>query len=55
MRYLNLRPPTADETDEPITNLNEALEATQIEQGLSQLIKERTGVDFALVGTRQGT
>ena len=54
MRYLNLRPPTADETDEPITNLNEPLEATQIEQALSQLIKERTEVDFALVGTRQG-
>ena len=54
MRYLNLRPPAADETNEPIANLNEPLEATQIEQGLSQLIKERTGVDFALVGTRQG-
>ena len=54
MRYLNLRPPTADEINEPITNLNEPLEATQIEQGLSQLIKEKTGVDFALVGTRQG-
>lgn len=54
MRYLNLRPPTADETDEPIINLNVPLEATQIEQGLSQLIKEKTGVDFALVGTRQG-
>lgn len=54
MRYLNLRPPTADETDEPIIDLNAPLEATQIEQGLSQLIKEKTGVDFALVGTRQG-
>ena len=54
MRYLNLRPPTADETNEPLANLSEPLEATQIEQGLSQLIKERTGVDFALVGTRQG-
>ena len=54
MRCLNLRPPTADEINEPITNLNEPLEATQIEQGLSQLIKEKTGVDFALVGTRQG-
>lgn len=54
MRYLNLRPPTADETDEPITNLSEPLEGTQIEQGLSQLIKEKTEVDFALVGTRQG-
>jgi hypothetical protein len=54
MRYLNLRPPAADEPNEPIANLNEPLEATQIEQGLSQLIKERTGVDFALVGTRQG-
>ena len=54
MRYLNLRPPTADETDEPIANLNQPLEATQIEQELAQLIKEKTGVDFALVGTRQG-
>ena len=54
MRYLNLRPPAADETNEPIANLNEPLEATQIEQGLSQLIKEKTGVDFALVGTRNG-
>ena len=54
MRYLNLRPPTADETNKPIANLSEPLEATQIEQELSQLIKERTGVDFALVGTRQG-
>ena len=54
MRYLNLRPPTADEINEPITNLNEPLEATQIEGALSQLIKEKTGVDFALVGTRQG-
>ena len=55
MRYLNLRPPTSDETgDKPIANLSEPLEATQIEQGLSQLIKERTGVNFALVGTRRG-
>ena len=54
MRYLNLRPPTADEMDEPITNLNEPLDVTQIEGGLAQLIRERTGVDFALVGTRQG-
>lgn len=54
MRYLNLRPPTADETDAPITNLSEPLEATQIEAALSQLIKEKTGVNFALVGTRQG-
>ena len=54
MRYLNLRPPAVDETNEPIANLNEPLEATQIEQGLSQLIKEKTGVDFALVGTRNG-
>ena len=54
MRYLNLRPPTADETDAPIVNLSEPLEATEIEAGLSQLIKQKTGVDFALVGTRQG-
>ena len=54
MRHLSLRPPAADETNEPIANLNEPLEATQIEQGLSQLIKEKTGVDFALVGTRNG-
>ena len=54
MRYLNLRPPTAHETDEPIVTLSEPLEATQIEGALSQLIKEKTGVDFALVGTRQG-
>lgn len=54
MRHLNLRPAAADETNKPIANLNEPLEAMQIEQGLSQLIKERTGVDFALVGTRQG-
>ena len=54
MRYLNLRPSAADEANKPIANLNEPLEATQIEQGLSQLVKEKTGVDFALVGTRQG-
>ena len=54
MRYLDLRSPTADETDEPIVNLSEPLEATQIEEALSQLIKEKTGVNFALVGTRQG-
>ncbi len=54
MRYLNLRPPTADETNEPIANLIEPLEATQIEQGLSLLIREKTGVAFALVGARQG-
>ena len=54
MRYLNLRPPTADETNEPLAVLNESIESTQIEQGLSQLVKEKTGVDFALVGTRQG-
>ena len=54
MRYLNLRPPTPDETAEPITHLKVPLAATEIEGGLSQLIKERTGVDFALVGTRQG-
>ena len=54
IRYLNLRPPTANETNKPITNLTEPFEATQIEGGLSQLIKEKTGVDFALVGTRQG-
>jgi predicted phosphodiesterase len=54
MRYLNLRPPAADEADEPITNLSEPLEATKIEEALSQLIKEKTGVNFALVGTRRG-
>ena len=54
MRYLNLRSPTTDEADEPIANLSEPLEATQIEGALSQLIKEKTGVNFALVGTRQG-
>ena len=54
MRHLSLRPPAVNETNEPIANLNEPLEATQIEQGLSQLIKEKTGVDFALVGTRNG-
>ena len=54
MRYLNLRPPTAAETSEPLAVLNESIEATQIEQGLSQLVKEKTGVDFALIGTRQG-
>ena len=54
MRYLNLRPPTADETNEPLVNLSEPLDAMEIEQGLSQLIKEKMGVDFALVGTRQG-
>ena len=54
MRYLDLRPPTADETNEPFTNLNEPLETIKIEQGLSQLIKEKTGVDFVLVGARQG-
>ncbi len=54
MRYLNLRPPTAVETNEPLAVLNESIEATQIEQGLSQLVKEKTGVDFALIGTRQG-
>ena len=54
MRSLNLRPAATDETDEPIAHLSEPLEATQIEQGLSQLVKEKTGVDFALVGTRQG-
>ena len=54
MHHLNLRPPTADETDEPITNLNEPFEATQIEQGISELIQKKTGVDFALVGARQG-
>ena len=54
MRYLNLRPLTADERDEPIANLSESIEATQIEAALSQLIQEKTGVDFALVGTRQG-
>ena len=54
MRYLNLRSPTADEADEPIANLSEPLEATQIEGALSKLIKEKTGVNFALVGTRQG-
>ena len=54
MRYLDLRPPATDETDEPIVNLSEPLEATQIEEALSQLIKEKMGVNFALVGTRQG-
>ena len=54
MRYLNLQSPTADKTDEPIVNLSEPLEATRIEGALSQLIKEKTGVNFALVGTRQG-
>ena len=54
MRYLNLRSAAPDEVNRPIANLSEPLEATQIEQGLSQLIKEKTGVDFALVGTRQG-
>ena len=54
MRYLNLRPPNADETNEPIANLDDPLDAMGIEQELSQLVKEKTGVDFALVGTRQG-
>ena len=54
MRYLNLRPPTADEIDKPIVSLNEPIEATQIERALSQLIREKTGADFALVGTRRG-
>ena len=54
MRYLDLRPPAPDETDAPIATLSEPLEATQIEEALSQLIKEKTGVNFALVGTRQG-
>lgn len=54
MRYLNLRPPTFEETDKPIATLSEPIEATQIEEALSQLIQEKTGVDFALVGTRQG-
>ena len=54
MRYLNLRAPTADEIDAPIVHLSKPLESTEIEAGLSQLIKEKTGVDFALVGTRQG-
>ena len=35
-------------------NLSEPLEAIQIEEALSQLIKAKTGVNFALVGTRQG-
>ena len=54
MRYLDLRPPATDETDESIVNLSEPLKATQIEEALAQLIKEKTGVNFALVGTRQG-
>lgn len=54
MRYLDLRPPAPDETDAPIATLSEPLEATQIEEALSQLIKEKTRVNFALVGTRQG-
>ena len=54
MRYLNLRPPVADDPNEPIANLNKPLDATQIEQALAQLIKQKTGVDFALVGTREG-
>ena len=54
MRYLDLLPPAPDETDVPIATLSEPLEATQIEEALSQLVKEKTGVNFALVGTRQG-
>ncbi len=54
MRYVDLRPPAADETDEPIVNLSEPLAAIQIEEALSELIKAKTGVNFALVGTRQG-
>ena len=54
MRRLNLRSPTADETDTPIVVLDEPIEATQIESALAQLIKEKTGVNFALVGTRRG-
>ncbi len=53
MRYLDLRPPAADEAD-PIANLSEPFDAMQIEQELTRLIKERTGVDFAIVGTRRG-
>lgn len=54
MRYLDLRPAAADETDTPITHLSEPLKATEIEEGLSQLIREKTGVNFALVGTQKG-
>ena len=54
MRNLDLRPAIADETDVPIAHLSEPLEATEIEEALSQLIREKTGVNFALVGTRKG-
>ena len=55
MRYLNLQPPAADDTSvEPIANLSESLDATQIEEALSQLLKEKTGADLALVGARNG-
>ena len=54
MRYLDLRPAAADETDEPLAHLSEPLEATEIEEALSHLIREKTGVNFALVGTRKG-
>lgn len=54
MRYLDLRPALADETDAPIAHLSEPIEATEIEEALSQLIREQTGVNFALVGTRKG-
>ncbi len=54
MRNLDLRPAIADETDAPIAHLSEPLEATEIEEALSQLIREKTGVNFALVGTRKG-
>ena len=54
MRYLDLRPAAADEPDAPIANLSEPIEATEIEEALSQLIREKTGVNFALVGTRKG-
>ena len=55
MRYLNLRPLADDDLSaEPIANLSEPLDATQIEGALSRLIKEKTGAELALVGTRQG-
>ncbi len=55
MRHRNLRPPAADETGaEPIVTLSEPLDAKQIEGALALLIKEKTGVNFALVGARKG-
>ncbi|MCZ6677924.1 MAG: hypothetical protein O7E52_11810 [Candidatus Poribacteria bacterium] len=55
MRYLDLRRPAPDDASHtPVATLSDPLDAVQINQALSTLLREKTGADLGLVGARNG-